>query len=330
MTMKLTGISGTGDDSDGPSDVSIAGSGVVDLERQELAMEFSEDSRDLNDSNGSALAFDLRIVHGILYYESDGDWIMTPVDTADAGTPDPEGYLSYLEGVSGDVRVEGHEVLRGASTTRYGATINLDRALAHASSAGQRADLAHALDLFGNIDMPATVWLDDVGRLRKIDLSINLASVATRMQIDPAAHPKIDESLELYDFGVSVAVVAPAHARSAATVAQDRAAQSDLRNGLTAEKTVFTDNETYDPNPATMRQIEPSLDWGGKLTVVVGPANGMDRETVCLAERSKSGTNFALLDVAMGSGAGTYYGTSGCPATVDETSALGWSTTGWK
>ena len=28
--------------------------------------------------------------------------------------------------------------------------------------------------------------------------------------------------------------------------AQDRAAQSDLRNGLTAEKTVYTDNQTYD------------------------------------------------------------------------------------
>src|SRR5205814_6346957 len=48
--------------------------------------------------------------------------------------------------------------------------------------------------------------------------------------------------------------------------------QSDLRNGLTAEKTVYTDNQAYDATVATMKGIESSLDWGGKLTVVVGDA----------------------------------------------------------
>src|SRR6516225_6771234 len=51
--------------------------------------------------------------------------------------------------------------------------------------------------------------------------------------------------------------------------AQDRAAQSDLRNGLTAEKTNYTDAQTYSAVVATMKGIEPSLNWGGKLTVVV-------------------------------------------------------------
>ena len=32
--------------------------------------------------------------------------------------------------------------------------------------------------------------------------------------------------------------------------AQDRAAQSDLRNGLTAEKTIYTDAQTYDATTA--------------------------------------------------------------------------------
>src|SRR5438045_6387410 len=32
--------------------------------------------------------------------------------------------------------------------------------------------------------------------------------------------------------------------------AKDRAAQSDLRNGLTAEKTVYTDNQAYDATTA--------------------------------------------------------------------------------
>src|SRR6516225_11813838 len=52
--------------------------------------------------------------------------------------------------------------------------------------------------------------------------------------------------------------------------AQDRAAQSDLRNALTAEKTEYTDTQVYSNNVATMKAIESSLQWGGKLTFNVG------------------------------------------------------------
>ncbi len=99
--------------------------------------------------------------------------------------------------------------------------------------------------------------------------------------------------------------------------AQDRAAQSDLRNGLTAEKTEYTDTQIYDATSANMKAIEPSLDWGGKLTVVVGDAvTAGDAQTVCLSEASKSGKVFQLADVAAGTNAGTYYGklATGCPA----------------
>src|SRR5882672_8453116 len=43
--------------------------------------------------------------------------------------------------------------------------------------------------------------------------------------------------------------------------AQDKAAQSSLRNELTAAKTLFTDNETYTPaaTPANLTAVEPSL-----------------------------------------------------------------------
>jgi hypothetical protein len=99
--------------------------------------------------------------------------------------------------------------------------------------------------------------------------------------------------------------------------AQERAAQSDLRNGLTAEKTTYTDNQEYDPSPTSMREIEPSLGWGGKLKVVVGDAvDSSDHQTVCLSETSASGRTFELADVAAGANAGTFYGTSaaGCPS----------------
>src|SRR5438874_7835200 len=48
--------------------------------------------------------------------------------------------------------------------------------------------------------------------------------------------------------------------------AQDRAAQSNARNALTAEKTYYTDNQQYvdassAANIALMKGIEPSLDY---------------------------------------------------------------------
>ena len=108
--------------------------------------------------------------------------------------------------------------------------------------------------------------------------------------------------------------------------AQDRAAQSDLRNGLTAEKTVYTDSQAYDATATNMKSVESSLDWGGKLTVVVGDAvTTGDNGVVCLETTSKSGTVFSLGDVAAGSSAGTYFGKAACPATPTpaNVSALG-------
>ena len=114
--------------------------------------------------------------------------------------------------------------------------------------------------------------------------------------------------------------------------AQDRASQSDLRNGLTAEKTVYVDNQKYDATTANMKLIESSLNWNDTkatglnvLNVKVGDATTPTTVTgaiVCLDETSKSGTIFRLTDIAAGSNAGTFYskGTA-CPAVPDETLA---------
>jgi type IV pilus assembly protein PilA len=113
--------------------------------------------------------------------------------------------------------------------------------------------------------------------------------------------------------------------------AQDRAAQSDLRNGLTAEKTFYTDAQSYstDTSTAGMKGIESSLDWGGKLTVSVGNVTGTDGNVVCLSETSKSGTVFNIADVASGVNAGTYYNKSGsCSTTPATVAAAAWNT-GW-
>jgi type IV pilus assembly protein PilA len=107
----------------------------------------------------------------------------------------------------------------------------------------------------------------------------------------------------------------------ARTSAQDRAAQSDLRNALTAEKVFYVDNEAYSDNAAAeLNAIEPSIDWTA-ITVTLNPANDQD---VCLLITSSSATVFALKDVASGAGAGTFYGQVDCAGATQPTAALGW------
>jgi type IV pilus assembly protein PilA len=111
--------------------------------------------------------------------------------------------------------------------------------------------------------------------------------------------------------------------------AQDRAAQSDIRNGLTAEKTVYTDNQSYDNTTATMAGIESSLNWNGTntaraaLNVQVGNSSVGTKDIVCLDEKSKSGTIFFIVDIAAGPKAGTFYGKGAvCPAGPTEALAV--------
>ena len=94
--------------------------------------------------------------------------------------------------------------------------------------------------------------------------------------------------------------------------AQERAAQSSLRNGLTAAKTMYTDEGNYSSaTDANLDDVEPSLAY------VAGTAVSDDQKEVSVATSatewagatlSASGTCFLIRDVASGTGAGTFYG----------------------
>jgi type IV pilus assembly protein PilA len=97
--------------------------------------------------------------------------------------------------------------------------------------------------------------------------------------------------------------------------AQDRAAQSNLRNGLTAAKAFYTDAETYTGfNAVQGKLIEPSLTWadGGAASLntvhIKGiPANGQElvltttsasTTVFCIADSSVLGTDKGKVDAA--------------------------------
>jgi type IV pilus assembly protein PilA len=117
---------------------------------------------------------------------------------------------------------------------------------------------------------------------------------------------------------------------AARTRADDRATQSDLRNGLTAEKTVYVDTQEYYQNSVAVKAAEPSLQWGTKLLVQVG-MNSVTDDTVCLSEQSKSGSWFAVGDIATSSPsapAGTYYTKAPAdPCTTVPATIAGWALT---
>src|ERR1043166_4726041 len=109
--------------------------------------------------------------------------------------------------------------------------------------------------------------------------------------------------------------------------AQDKQAQSNIRNALTTEKTYYVDNQAYTATAASLSAIETSLDFsqadastrGVKPTLVtVGTdtagGGGLEGD-------STSGSKFFLGDITSGTQAGTWYGKNAtCPA--DDSASL--------
>jgi len=103
--------------------------------------------------------------------------------------------------------------------------------------------------------------------------------------------------------------------------ANNRSAQANLRNGLTAEKTLFTDNETFtDTSSVTnidaLKAIEPALNWVTAPATVTGSVSVTLVGTGGIIVGTKSATNecWYIGDIGIpatpGGLAGTFYASS--------------------
>jgi type IV pilus assembly protein PilA len=159
-----------------------------------------------------------------------------------------------------------------------------------------------------------------------------LQALRRRLERDEEGFTLIELMVVVLIIAILLAIAIPTFL-GARTKAQDRAAQSNLRNALTAEKTFYVDNQKYSDNSEAIPAItavEPSLKYEVWAPPAL-PANGFvdlgldaTATTVCLVSKSASGAVFAIVDVSTGVGAGTHYwGTSvaGLPASC--TAALG-------
>src|SRR5437879_819963 len=128
-------------------------------------------------------------------------------------------------------------------------------------------------------------------------------AIHDRLNNDDDGFTLIELMVVVLIIAILIAIAIPTYL-GARQRAQNRAAQSELRNALTNEKITYTDSQAYDANTTNMKALDPSLDWGGKLTVVVGNSSIGTNDMVCVSETSKSGAVFSLADIALGPSAG--------------------------
>jgi type IV pilus assembly protein PilA len=118
--------------------------------------------------------------------------------------------------------------------------------------------------------------------------------------------------------GILIAIALPTFL-GARTRAQDRAAQSNLRNGIAAAKTHFTDGDTYTGFDVTKAEaIEPSLVWTAAGTPTAGQTviQVVGATSVVLTALSASGTFFCIADNSA-AGGGTFFDANATYANID-------------
>jgi len=101
--------------------------------------------------------------------------------------------------------------------------------------------------------------------------------------------------------------------------AQDRAAQSSLRNALTAAKTIYTDGEDYtQATPTALAGVEPSLTFQATASTSQNQVfvDAVNDHNIIMAAYSKSGTCMWISDDTQGPGTQYNKVSGACTTTV--------------
>jgi hypothetical protein len=117
---------------------------------------------------------------------------------------DPSTSLRYLRAVSEEIERVGGEQVRGVSTTRYKATIEVRR-YPELLPVSERAEARKAIDelisVMGTDRMPIEVWVDDESLVRRTQTRMTMREAGERIDVR--------ERTDYFDFGTAVDVEPP-------------------------------------------------------------------------------------------------------------------------
>src|SRR5687768_15860800 len=137
-----------------------------------------------------------------------------------------------------------------------------------------------------------------------------LSTLRARREQDEKGFTLIELMVVVLIIAILIAIAIPTFL-GARKKAQDRAAQSDVRNALTAEKTHYTDAQTYTEASATLELVEPSLSYVTTTAAMSVTGNvvyvDVTSSVLTVGAKSASGTCFFLRDDLA---SGTTYGSS--------------------
>jgi hypothetical protein len=121
---------------------------------------------------------------------------------------DPSTVLGYLRGAGADVRGLGSDTIDGSPTTHYSVTINLDQA-----AQGQNQDTRQGIKTLeqeiGSNKLPAQVWIDQAGRVRRIAVRETLTGSAPTTTTQRGGAISFACTATFSDYGVPVHITAP-------------------------------------------------------------------------------------------------------------------------
>lgn len=118
--------------------------------------------------------------------------------TSEVAQRDPSSSIDALRGATGRVTRVGSDKVRGVNTTHYRVTLDLANAINKAPQE-QRARVETSVIALGTRNIPADVWIDEKGRLRKLRLMLKGGTVVTPGSLE----------FEFFDLGTPVTVTQP-------------------------------------------------------------------------------------------------------------------------
>ncbi|MGZ4689348.1 MAG: type II secretion system protein [Acidimicrobiia bacterium] len=159
-----------------------------------------------------------------------------------------------------------------------------------------------------------------------------IAKLRARRDGDESGFTLIELMVVVLIIAILIAIAIPTFL-GARQRAQDKAAQSSLRNALTAAKTIYTDQEDYtatvpSATNTALADTEPSLTFqtaasnGPKVVAVAAPSTSI----IVLGAESKSGKCFFMTDNTQGPG--TRFATT-TAATCDVANAPAQNSASW-